>query len=100
MCKIDAKELGLSTSISDPLIDANLFQLHPNPASSNLVISTEHRGEIEIYNLSAQKLKQQSIQKNRDRIDLSQLPSGMYILKMKAENGQIQVEKFVVEKRE
>jgi hypothetical protein len=100
MCKIDAKELGLSTSISDPLIDANVFQLYPNPASSHLVISTKHHGEIEIYNLSAQKLKQQSIQKNRDRIDLSQFPSGMYILKMKAENGQIQAEKFVVEKRE
>ena len=100
ICKIEAKELGLPTEVSDVSQQGNVFQLHPNPASSNLVISTEHRGEIEIYNLSAQKLKQQSIQKNRERIDLSQFPSGMYILKMKAENGQIQAEKFVVEKSE
>lgn len=100
ICKIEAKKLGLPTDIFDVTDQFDLFQLYPNPASSHLVISTEHRGEIEIYNLSAQKLKQQSIQKNRERIDLTQFPSGMYILKMKAENGQIQAEKFVVEKRE
>lgn len=68
------------------------FTIYPNPVKNELNINIE--GEIkniEVYNYMGQKV----IQTTKSQIDTNNLASGMYILKLYKENGEIGVKRFL-----
>jgi len=73
------------------------FQLFPNPASSDITISTkETLAQITIYDLQGRILVNSIVaQGNKHTIDLSQLNSGVYMVKVIDSEGAVGVKKFV-----
>jgi len=72
-------------SIDDNLVD-NTISIYPNPTNSIVNIKSEHKfNEVEIYNVLGQKVLQSNLSENQE-IDMSQLKSGTYFLKLKNES--------------
>ena len=83
-----------SSSLSTTSNTGIEFVLYPNPATSTLYVGgLQVDGLLEIYNMSGQKLFQQTVTSNNP-IDLG-LPTGMYVAKI-ASAGQVSVKKLLV----
>ena len=80
---------ALSTSDVNKL---DLFELYPNPATNmlNIEMSNELKS-IEIYNIQGQKV----LQTNQKQINVSNLPAGMYVIKVQVEEDYIAIKKFI-----
>jgi hypothetical protein len=80
----------------------NEFSIHPNPATDQLSLSgLSEMGiihKVAVLNINGQSVYEQKIGEEKSEIELnvSQLPKGIYILKVDTENGQ-EVKKFVKE---
>ncbi|KQT21823.1 secretion protein [Chryseobacterium sp. Leaf404] len=61
-------------------ISKNQSEIYPNPTSGPLTINAEKKGKYEIYNQSGTLVKTIEIQKGENRTDISELPSGVYLL--------------------
>ncbi len=68
--------------------------IFPNPASTQITIETHDQGQLTILNLQGQELLNQQISEPKTRVDISTLPSGVYLVKLTGEQ-QVQVGKFV-----
>ena len=70
------------------------FSLYPNPANSMLNIDIESEiKSVEIYSLLGQKV----LSDNKKQINISNLSTGVYMLKVEDVNGAIATQKFVKE---
>ena len=77
--------------IAVPTEDLEKSKVHifPNPTNSNFTISeNEFVKEVEIYNLVGQMILGQKYN-NGDTFDLSNHPDGIYLVKMKDQDGQV-----------
>jgi hypothetical protein len=72
------------------------INIFPNPATNNLTIETTEKASIEILNIQGQILKTITTAEKQTNIDVSDLSSGVYIIKAKTEKGVV-VKKFVKE---
>ena len=70
--------------------------VYPNPASTHITIETSSQGQVSIINLQGQELMSQQITQPKTEIDISSLPSGVYLVKLVGEKG-VQVGKLVIE---
>ncbi|MCT2564250.1 T9SS type A sorting domain-containing protein [Chryseobacterium herbae] len=63
----------------------NLISVYPNPVSDLLIVSWKGNKEekAEIFNMEGRKVMETTISNNRNKIDVSNLPSGNYILTVK-----------------
>lgn len=63
----------------------NLISVYPNPVSDLLIVSWKGNKEekAEIFNMEGRKVMETTIGSNRNKIDVSNLPSGNYILTVK-----------------
>ena len=75
------------------------YVLYPSPAKDRLALrfnnNNESCNEIRIYSIDGRLLKTQN--DNFEDIDVSNLPSGVYIMKIISANGEVSTEKFVKE---
>jgi beta-glucosidase len=86
---------GLSYAQSDvPFIDNPVITIYPNPAEDLLMISSEFPGRIEIFNAAGKLLQNNANREFSPRIDLSELPNGVYIISFTDKNGTSR-QKFV-----
>ena len=62
----------------------NSLKIYPNPAVSEITISGEElvNENIEIYNLLGQKVLEQKLMANENKINISQLSKGIYTVKL------------------
>jgi photosystem II stability/assembly factor-like uncharacterized protein len=74
--------------------NASTLTVYPNPTSNTITIETLAKGPIFILNLGGQQLLQQEITEPTTAIDVSGLPSGVYVVKVVGEKG-VQVGKFI-----
>ena len=78
------------------IIEENIaFDIYPNPVNDRLYIETQTL-TIEIYDVYGriQKLRNSETQKLRNSIDVSNLKSGVYFVKVVTENGEA-VQRFI-----
>jgi hypothetical protein len=68
--------------------------VYPNPSSDKITIETPVRGHLFIHNLNGQQLLHQEIAEPTTTVDVSTLPSGVYVVKLVGEKG-VQVGKFI-----
>lgn len=73
------------------------IKVYPNPINGLAIISTSEEGIIEVYSLSGRRLKRYISFKGYTPIDLSDLASGIYIIKHKTTSGKIKIQKIVKE---
>jgi len=66
----------------------NAFIVYPNPVKNTLYISTQLEGyEIALYNLQGQLITSSVGSERTTQLDYSFLSSGMYVLKLTADNA-------------
>ncbi len=77
------------------------FSLHPNPAQTELFITAQNTTgnlKIKILNIEGRLLNAQNITlHNKAPIDVSQLVSGVYFLKIEDGSGNTTIKKFIKE---
>ena len=70
------------------------YPIYPNPASTHITIEAPLQSQISIISLHGQKLINRQITQPKTSIDVSTLPSGVYIVKLVGVKG-VQMGKFV-----
>ena len=79
------------TSVKDN-ISASCFLVYPVPAQDEILIEAEGFQKAEIFSLTGQKL----MESLRDRMNVSALSSGLYIMKVYDREGGCATQRFVV----
>jgi photosystem II stability/assembly factor-like uncharacterized protein len=85
---------GYPVGINDYNQTANTLCISPNPTSTSITIETPTQGSLSILNPNGRQLLQQEITKPNTTIDVSTLPSGVYVVRLTGERT-VQVGKFV-----
>ena len=79
------------TSVGEETVADN-FTFYPNPVKNVLVVRAEDFQKAEVYSLTGAKLKETTL----NRVDVSELQSGMYLLKVYGKETGCQARVFVV----
>ncbi len=91
---------SISTSINKYKTTIN-FKLFPNPAQSILTVEMSKQSSsssLEIYNLLGKKVKDNAINQFRTTVDLSDLESGVYFVKVINTLDYSQMQKLIIER--
>ena len=73
---------GLSENLNANEVDQTIFKIYPNPLTNYInIYSNNEISKIEIYDLFGKKLFVQE-KENLKRVKLSQLSSGVYLVKI------------------
>ncbi len=79
----------------------NVFSIHPNPAKSELFLTSKNTTEnltLKIFNTAGKLLNTQKLEfENQSSMDVSQLATGIYFLNIQDENGNTEMKKFIKE---
>lgn len=74
---------------------ANSFSYYPNPVKDVLNLKSDHQiSEIRIYDLTGKEIFAQNIQSSSKEITLSQLETGIYIVRIVI-NGKTETFKII-----
>ncbi len=76
--------------------NTDAISIYPNPATNNITIESPQQAVIEILNIQGQLIKTYTSSENKTNVNVSMLPSGVYVVKVKTEKG-ITVMKFIKE---
>ena len=84
-----------ATTLGDAIAEnAVLFNIYPNPASDRVVIETEATIEsVSIYTITGVMVYSEA-DLNNNTIDVSEFNGGVYIMKVRTENGEV-VKRFI-----
>ncbi len=82
------KAAPLATSASVGKVSE--FRVFPNPTTGSVFVETNEPSDIGIYSISGQLVKQQKVGVSTNSIDLSDMHSGLYFVKMLNGNGRTQ----------
>jgi uncharacterized repeat protein (TIGR01451 family) len=87
--------IGIPARVTTVSNDSKV-EIYPNPANSELTIITGDRAynDLSISNTLGQLLITQATSGQQTKVNVAQLPTGMYYLTLKGDNG-VKVEKFV-----
>ncbi len=75
----------LTTSVK-PIDIMQEVRVYPNPATDKVFVNVKKATQVAIYNLSGSMVKSRLIESSSDFIDVSDLQSGMYIIKSQMSN--------------
>lgn len=89
----------LSTSIADLKLEQNIL-VYPNPSNGIFNIAGKDLNELEIFGLDGRLLLQKTLSTQNDNheINLSALPTGIYLLRCLNEQGEIFTKKIQVQR--
>lgn len=86
-CRSNPLAVKVAFNLSVDSNDFVSFNYYPNPVSSNLfILATNAIKKVEVYNLLGQLLINKLFDETTISIDLNELPSATYLVKVKAEN--------------
>jgi hypothetical protein len=85
--------VSLPTVVQNNLINSSL-SIYPNPSSSNLTIeliniSTSFKAQVYINDITGREVYSSSISSAINNIDVSSFKSGLYLLKIISNNGEV-----------
>ena len=64
-------------------------KVYPNPTKSLVTVEAEGMTEVSVYNMLGQCLMQKEVADNQTVVDLQHVSEGLYLLRVKTENGII-----------
>jgi len=76
---------NVTTGIDEQLFSEHAIMLYPNPATTHITVSPVKPGLLLIYNLLGEAVFEKQIDSRNTQVevDLSELPAGLYLLKIK-----------------
>ena len=87
-----------STENDNPSSDQILsLEVYPNPVSDVLTVEIPQQGIAEIFNTQGQLVKNIMINEEKTIIDVSAFSGGLYVIKVKTDDGVTAFKKFVKE---
>ncbi len=96
--QVSARGTSIESTINKN--DAVLLRtvVYPNPAKEELFIETEVQNtDIVVYSITGQELINTTLKDSKTKLDISSLPNGTYIYKIKGENGElIKTDKLII----
>lgn len=78
-------------------VDMEEMKVYPNPASNYIKLTLPDNvlgGEVEIYDMTGKKVYEGTIDNNEPQIDVTNLPTGSYVLKYTDQNGAAYTARF------
>lgn len=87
ICVLDTPDIAAPKQIT----------LYPNPTKDLVTIEVQNTGTYELYALNSMLLKKGSLEAGANSIDLSDIASGCYFIKIIDQNGNVGVEKVIKE---
>ena len=72
--------IAMPNAIEQVIVTGNV-NVYPNPASDHIVVDNFSDGEISVVNLNGAVIMKQASTNSKTTIDISALPSGIYVLK-------------------
>ena len=97
---IDGNPVTMTQYEEITLEGINSFRLYPNPANGTMFLVSEYPSvgthTLEMVNAHGQTISTRSLEEIRGEreIDLSNVPAGLYFLKVTAPNGQVELLRF------
>ena len=91
---IDDIEINLK-SLSTTESKLKSFNMYPNPATNSLTIETQQVSDLKIYSIQGVLVKHQKGLKSNTTINLSNLSSGMYLVKLSSK-GKYAIKKLII----
>jgi hypothetical protein len=88
---------GFFVGLNDLSPKSNQIKIYPDPASNQITIETSEtaaNSQLSIMNLNGEEVLTHSIIKPKTQIDISNLPSGIYFVRM-TNDRNVEVGKFV-----
>jgi hypothetical protein len=76
----------LSTAINQITSEINEVNVYPNPATDKVYIDYNQPIQVAVYNMAGSLLKSKMIQSQYDYISISDLQSGMYLIRSQNDN--------------
>ncbi len=98
--KIIGRAKSITTETITPASNADI-KIYPNPAYDHLSVESAtdlENGNVIIYNISGQKIIEQSLTGKTNDINTANLPIGVYIVKISANNQVIDQKKIMIRK--
>ena len=84
-------------TLSNDAFNTSNFSYYPNPVKNTLNLSyTQNISNVAIFNLLGQKVVSKVVNANQSQIDMSELPTGAYLVKVTADN-QVKTIKVIKE---
>ena len=83
---------------SDLFRKKETISFYPNPADDLVLISNKDIGSVEIYDLNGRMVNSLDMS-HENSFKVENLFNGIYLLKFKFKNGEIKVEKLIVQHR-
>ena len=97
--KIGTITFTLKTTLSNSNFEAaSSFKLSPNPSNGNLTLSQMQSGEntIAIYDILGKKVFNEIVRNTKIDLNLTNLKSGIHILKVETDNRKIATKRLVI----
>lgn len=85
---ITITQLGKPTS-TDDVTDGIQFAVFPNPVNQELFIESSKCGKLTVYNQTGQKVSEFNLSTGRNKLNVGELHSGIYLLRIVAGNKNI-----------
>lgn len=76
--------------------NAGTFNIYPNPASNWITIEGSANGTLTIYDLAGKALLSKEITSDSEKVNVSELQNGMYIIKVSNDQGAVS-QRLVIE---
>lgn len=77
------------------------FGIYPNPAQNELYLSGQLRGkQLTLNDLQGRIVMQQQISENESKVNIEQVPQGVYVLRLLEEGGAVFVNKLLIQRAE
>ncbi|WP_167612662.1 T9SS type A sorting domain-containing protein [Maribellus sediminis] len=89
--------LGIETAV-ESVVDEATFRLYPNPASDVLHYTAENVERFDIVNMAGQTVFSTLVESSRSSVNVSNLETGMYIVRALKNNGSIETQKLIIQK--
>ncbi len=90
---VDTYRTDLATGLTSRASMEHLVSVFPNPATSEITITINHRDvdgvKLSLYNLLSQLLLALDLQETNTKIDLSHFERGVYLVKVEGKDGAV-----------
>ncbi len=80
--------------------ESNRFKISPNPAKDFITITSENTAglvTLEILTIAGQSVIVKDIYGLKENIDITSLSSGLYLIKIEEQDGNVSVQKLIIE---
>ena len=90
MFRLNLDDVSISAGVGIADAENNNVSVYPNPANNVInVNATSNISNVEIYTIAGQKVGDFTVNSNHSAISTSNLTSGLYLMKIHTENGEI-----------